>query len=85
VAATTSFQVPGLKRSEQAKLEDAVRRGIGSRPGRWRVQFIGHADEDTWEMCVSGPALETSEFLDASAGQRDPDYVAAALDRIAGD
>jgi hypothetical protein len=84
VAAKTSFQIPGLKRGEQTKLEDAVRRGIGARPGRWRVQFLGHADEDVWEMCVSGPAVESSELLDGSLGQHDPDFVAAALDRIAG-
>jgi hypothetical protein len=84
VAAKTSFQIPGLKRTDQAKLEEAVRLGIGDRPGRWRVQFLGHMDEEVWEMCVSGPALETSEFLDRSLGQDQPDFVAAALDRIAG-
>jgi hypothetical protein len=84
VAAKTSFQIQGLKRGDQAKLEAAVQRGIGARPGRWRVQFLGKMGEDMWEMAVSGPVLETSEFLDASLGQHDPDFIAAALDRIAG-
>ena len=84
MAAKTSFQIPGLKRGEQAKLEEAVRRGIGERPGKWRVQFLGHMADDVWEMCVSGPVIETSEFLDRSLGQQDPDFIAAAIDRIAG-
>jgi hypothetical protein len=84
VAAKTSFQIPGLKRGDQAKLEAAVQRGLGTRPGRWRVQFLGKMGDAMWEMAVSGPVLETSEFLDGSLGQHDPDFIASALDRIAG-
>jgi hypothetical protein len=35
-------------------------------------------------MCVSGPALEASELLDAAAAKQDADYVASAVARIAG-
>lgn len=84
MAATTSFQIPGLKRGDQAKLQEAVKRGIGARPGRWRVQFLGKMGDPMWEMAVSGPVTETSEFLDGSLGQHEPDFIASAIDRIAG-
>ena len=83
MAATTSFQIPGLGKSPAGKLTDAVKRALDSRPGKWRVQFLGVADDDVWEMCVSGPAVETSQFLDGTLGQHSPDYVASVLERIA--
>jgi hypothetical protein len=83
MAASTSFQIPGLGKSPAAKLTAAVKRALDSRPGKWRVQFLGMADGDVWEMCVSGPAVETSEFLDGTLGQHAPEHVEAVLQRIA--
>ena len=85
MAATTSFQIPGLGRSTASKLTTAVKSALDSRPGKWRVQFLGNAGDDVWEMCVSGPAIETSEFLDGTIGQHSPDYVVSVLERIAGE
>jgi hypothetical protein len=82
VAATTNFQVIGLGRTERGKIEEAVTRAIGSRPGRWHVQFIGGLGEDIWEMRVSGPATETAEYLDRTLGQHQPDYIADLLARL---
>ena len=83
MATSTNFQIHGIGKAEQARLDAAVKRGIGERPGKWRVQFLGSAAEDVWEICISGPAVETSEFLDRSLGQLQPDYVASAVDRLA--
>jgi hypothetical protein len=82
VAATTNFQVIGIGRNERAKIEEAITRAIGSRPGRWHVQFIGSLGEDVWEMRVSGPATETAEYLDRTLGQHTPDYIADLLSRL---
>ena len=68
VAATTNFQVIGIGRNERAKIEEAITRAIGSRPGRWHVQFIGGLGEDVWEMRVSGPATETARISGPDAG-----------------
>ena len=83
MAASTNFQVSGIGKITQAKLEEAVKRELGNRSGKWRVQFLGSTAEDVWEMCVSGPAVETTEYLDRTLGQLEPDYVASALARIA--
>jgi hypothetical protein len=84
MSASTNFQIPGLGKSAAGKLTAAVKRALESRPGKWRVQFLGNSvDDQMWEMCVSGPAVETSEYLDASLGQHDPEHVAAVLKRIA--
>ena len=82
MAASTSFQIPGLGKMTREKLTAAVKRALDSRPGKWRVQFLGGAEDPMWEMCVSGPAVETSEFLDGNLGQHDPEHVAAVLERI---
>jgi hypothetical protein len=82
VAATTNFQVIGIGRADRGKIEAAIARAIGSRPGRWHVQFIGGLGEDIWEMRVSGPATETAEYLDRALGQHDPDYIADLLTRL---
>ena len=60
---STNFQVIGLGRAERTRIEQAVETAIGTRPGRWRVQFIGSLGEDVWEMRVSGPVVETAEYL----------------------
>jgi hypothetical protein len=83
VAASTNFQVIGLGKAERARLEEAVACGIGSRPGRWRVQFIGRLGEDVWEMRVSGPSVETAEYLDSTLGQHEPDFITTLVQRIA--
>jgi hypothetical protein len=83
VAASTNFQVNGIGKMTQSRLAEAVKRGIGNRPGKWRVQFLGSVAEDVWEMCVSGPTVETTEYLDRTLGQLEPDYVASAVERIA--
>jgi hypothetical protein len=83
LAATTNFQVNGIGKMTQARIDAAVKRGIGERPGKWRVQFLGSVAEDIWEMCVSGPKVETTEFLDRTLGQLDPEYIASAVERIA--
>lgn len=85
MAASTSFQIPGLGKSKAEKLTAAVKQALDKRPGKWRVQFLGVADDDVWEMCVSGPAVETSEFLDGALGQHAPEHVASVLQRIAGE
>jgi hypothetical protein len=82
--ASTSFQVIGIGKTQQAKLEAAVQAALAKKPGKWRVQFLGHTSEDVWEMAVSGPTVETTEYLDRTAGQLDPAYVADAVARIAG-
>jgi hypothetical protein len=82
MAATTSFQIPGLGKSPAAKLTAAVKRALDPRPGKWRVQFLGVADGDVWEMCVSGPAVETSVFLDGTLGQHSPEHVETVLEQI---
>ena len=82
--ASTSFQVIGIGKTQQAKLDAAVKAALQNKPGKWRVQFIGHTSENLWEMAVSGPTVETTEYLDRSAGQLDPAYVAEAVARIAG-
>jgi hypothetical protein len=83
VAASTNFQVIGMGRAESARLDEAVQRALGSRQGRWRVQFIGGLGEDVWEMRVSGPVVETAEYLDRTLGQHQPEYIAELLARIA--
>jgi hypothetical protein len=83
VAATINFQVLGLGKTEAQKIRDAVADAIGSRPGRWHVQFIGNLGEEVWEMRVSGPGVEASEYLDHAAGQHKPDYIADLLQRVA--
>ena len=60
MAASTNFQVIGMGRAESARLDEAVQRALGSRQGRWRVQFIGGLGEDVWEMRVSGPVHSLS-------------------------
>lgn len=66
----------------QAKLDAAVKSALAAQPGKWRVQFIGSVAEDVWEMCVSGPAVETTEYLDRTLGQLEPEYVANAVRRL---
>ena len=80
--ASTSFQVIGIGKTQQAKLDAAVKAALGSKPGKWRVQFLGHTSENLWEMAVSGPRVETTEYLDRAAGQLDPAYITAALERL---
>ena len=80
--ASTSFQVIGIGKTKQAKLEAAVQTALAKKPGKWRVQFLGHTSEQLWEMAVSGPTVETTEYLDRSAGQLDPAYITAALERL---
>lgn len=82
VAATTNFQVIGIGRSERSKIEQAIATALESRPGKWRIQFIGSLGEDVWEMRVSGPATETAEYLDRALGQHHPEYIAELLVRI---
>ncbi len=82
MAATTNFQVIGIGRSARAKIEQAVADALGSRPGRWHVQFIGGLGDDVWEMRVSGPATETAEYLDGSSGQHDPAYITDLLKQL---
>jgi hypothetical protein len=64
-------------------LEEAVQNALGTRQGRWRVQFIGGLGEDVWEMRVSGPAVETAEYLDRTLGQHQPDFIAELLRTLA--
>ena len=84
MSASTSYQVIGIGKMQQARLDGAVQAALGSKPGKWRVQFIGHAAEAIWEMAVSGPMVETTEYLDRNAGQVTPEYVSAALERLTG-
>ena len=83
MAASTNFQVVGLGRAESVRLDEAVQKALGTRQGKWRVQFIGGLGEDIWEMRVSGPAVETAEYLDRTLGQHQPDFVADLLRKIA--
>jgi hypothetical protein len=82
VPASTNFQVIGLGRAERARIEQAVTTAIGTRPGRWRVQFIGGLGEDVWEMRVSGPVVETAEYLDRAMGEHEPASIIERLQRI---
>jgi hypothetical protein len=82
VAASTNFQVIGLGRAESVRLDDAVQKALGTRQGKWRVQFIGGLGEDVWEMRVSGPTVETAEYLDRMLGQHQPDFIADLLRTI---
>jgi hypothetical protein len=83
VPASTNFQVIGLGRAESMRLDGAVQQALAARQGRWRVQFIGGLGEDVWEMRVSGPAVETAEYLDRTLGQHHPQYISELLARIA--
>jgi hypothetical protein len=83
VAASTNFQVIGLGRAESVRLDGAVQQALGTLQGRWRVQFIGGLGEAVWEMRVSGPAVETAEYLDRTLGQHQPEFIADLLRTIA--
>ena len=83
MAASTNFQVVGLGRAESLRLEEAVQKALGTRQGRWRVQFIGGLGEDVWEMRVSGPTVETAEYLDRTLGQHQPEFIAELLRTLA--
>lgn len=83
VAVRTNFQVIGIGKTQRAKIEAAISQVLGTRPGRWSVQFIGSGTDDMWEMRVSGPVVETTELLDGSLGQHTPEFISDALARIA--
>ena len=83
MAASTNFQVVGLGRAESVRLDEAVQEALGTRQGKWRVQFIGELGEEVWEMRVSGPTVETAEYLDRTLGQHAPDFIAELLRTIA--
>lgn len=78
MAATINFQVSGVGKSREAKIRDAVLRVFKTTSGRWHVQFIGDYKSEVWELRLSGPGTEASEFL-AGAAEQQPESIAAIL------
>ena len=83
VAGSTSIQISGMGRAEKERIDRAIREALAKTPGKWRVQFLGAMSDDMWEICVSGPGVETSHFLDKELGQHEPEFIASAVVRIA--
>ena len=85
VAASTNIQINGMGRAERERIDRAVTQLLSGRPGKWRVQLLGAMSDTEWEVCISGPALETSGFVDAGQAQKDPGYLASAVEQILSD
>jgi hypothetical protein len=77
VSFTTNFQGAGIGKKQRDAVVAALTTVLAGKPGKWHVQFIRNRDE--MEMRVSGPGVETSEYLDAAL---DPDIVTVAMATI---
>ena len=66
------------------KIKQAILEAVGSRAGKWHVQLIGNLAEPVWELRVSGPGVETSEYLDGAAGQHEPEFIGQAVRQALG-
>jgi hypothetical protein len=82
VPITINFQLIGVSQRTKDGIKQALVEAFSLQPGRWHVQFIGDQRSDEWEMRVSGPSVETAQYLDGSLGQHEPDFIASALRRI---
>ena len=81
--ATTNFQVIGLGQRQKEAISAAVADKMARVPGKWRVQLIGGREDEVWELRVSGPGVETSNYLGRSAGEQTADSIAAAVATVA--
>ena len=71
--------VPAV-RSEIVALIEHV---LSDRPGNWRVLIVGSRANDRWEMKITGPnAFERSYTLEGTAGEHDPQRIAALVARM---
>lgn len=56
---------------------------LSGRMGDWRVLIVGSQASDRWEMKIFGPnAFERSYTLERTAGEHDPQRIAALVSRI---
>ena len=83
MALTTNFQIDGLSSTRRDKITTALQARFAEMKGKWRVQFIAPTPDDLWEVRVSGPAVETSGYIDGSEAQQDPERVAELVFAIA--
>jgi hypothetical protein len=74
---TTNFQGSGFGRKEREAVIQALTLLFAGKPGRWHVQFIH--DGDLIEMRVSGPGVETSDYVGAPL---DPEAIAGLVTTI---
>jgi hypothetical protein len=81
VSLTTNFQVFSVSDKRQRAITDVLRQTFTGRPGRWHVQFIGNRGEETWEVRLSGPGVETSGYVDAEGS---PESLAETVANLAG-
>lgn len=61
---TTNFQGPGFGKKQREAVIQALTPLFAYRPGKWHIQFI--TDRHEVEMRVSGPGVETSDYIDVS-------------------
>ena len=82
MAKTTDLQVSGIGSGERVRIKQAIAEALRWKSGKWHVQLIGDQISGMWEMRVSGPGTEISEFLDKSLGQHEPAAIAAILTQL---
>jgi hypothetical protein len=71
---------PELQRDVVGILEHT----LSDRPGDWRVLIVGSQGSDRWEMKIFGPnAFERSYTLEGTAGEHDPQRIAALVATMA--
>ena len=79
MAVTTNFQIDGLSSGRRDRIRKALTEAFGSREGKWHIQFIAAYPDDLWEVRLSGPAVETSGYIDGRQAQQDPEGTAATV------
>ena len=72
-----NFQSASVGKKQREAVTQALTAVFSEKPGKWHVQFIGHAGD--MEMRVSGPGVETSDYVDAAL---DPQAITEAITRV---
>ena len=83
MAVSVNFQVIGMSERQASKIRGQLTQAFERVQGRWHVQFIAGRNDDSWEVRVSGPAVERSEYIDSTLAQSDPEAFVAAIRDLA--
>jgi hypothetical protein len=77
---TTNFQGSTSGKKQREAVIEALAAVFAGKPGKWHVQFIGNGEHV--ELRLSGPGMETSEYVDATL---DPTHIKDLIARILGE